>query len=319
MGPPKPILRQPMMNRVLLALVPLAVWAVYLYGWRILLLLTLTNAVGFLTEWLFCRTWKQPVSTAVFVTATLLVFGLPASAPMGMAVLGTVFALVFGKMAFGGFGRNVFNPALTGRAFLYLSFGAVMTAQWAIPFSGFPAGLAAWAPDAITHATPGMLLKSSADFPFTTLFFGFKPGTIGGSSPFLVLLGGLYLIVTRSANYRIPLAALAGFFLCHTIFWRFGLGKAGPPLQTALAGSFLIAMFFYATDPVSAAQTDWGRWIYGFMVGALSSVIGAFSVWPAGSMFAILLGNMFAPLLDWFIRQRSSAARSPSAQPLGGA
>jgi len=306
------------MNRVLLALLPLAVWSIYLYGWRILGILAAANAAGFITEWIFCRAWKQPVSTAVFVTATLLVFGLTPAAPIWMAVLGTVFALVFGKMAFGGFGRNIFNPALTGRAFLYLSFGAVMTAQWSVPFTVFPGGFSAWAPDAVTHATPGMLLKTGSDFSFSSLFFGLKSGTIGGSSPFLVLLGGLYLIATRTANYRIPIAALAGFFFFHTLLWKLGLGKAAHPVPTALAGSFLIAMFFYATDPVTAAQTDVGRWIYGFTVGALSSLIGTFSVWPAGSMFAILLGNMFAPLVDWIVRQRASPPRAAPIQPVGG-
>lgn len=312
------ILRQPMMTRVLIGLLPLAVWAVRLYGWRIVVMLALANATGFLTEWLFCRAWKQPVSSAVFVTATLLVFGLTPAAPLWMAVLGTLFALVFGKMAFGGFGRNVFNPALTGRAFLYLSFGAVMTARWSVPFSGALEAFTQWAPDAVTHATPGMLLKSGTDISLSTLFFGLKPGTIGGCSPFLAILGGLYLIATRTANYRIPLAALVGFFLVHTLFWKLGLGKAAHPAMTAMAGSFLVAIFFYATDPVSAAQTEPGRWIYGFLVGALSSVIGSFSVWPAGSMFAILLANMFAPLLDWVIRQRATPKAPASAGSLTG-
>jgi len=310
---PPLILRQKLMSRVLLALAPLAAAAVYFFGWRVVLLLACANAAGFLTEYLFCRAWKQPVSAAVFVTSSLLVFSLPPPIPIWMAIAGTVFGVLFGKMAFGGFGRNVFNPALTGRAFLYLCFGAHMTGRWSLPVEGPFGGFAAYAPDAVTAATPGMLLKTGALFPLADLVFGRTAGTIGGTSALLALAGGLYLLITRTANWRIPVAGTLGFLAAQTLFWKLGAARAADPLHALLAGSFLVGILFYATDPVSAAQTQPGRWLYGAAVGILSSVIGVFSVWPAGTMFAILLANMFAPLADHAIRTRRtppSPARS---------
>ena len=316
MNPPKPIQWQKLMIRVLLGLLPLTVAGVYFFGWRVLHMLAWANAAGFLTEYAFCRAWKQPVSSAVFVTATLLVFSLPPPIPIWMAVAGVVFAVVFGKMAFGGFGRNVFNPALTGRAFLYLCFGAQMTAQWSPAFVGPAGGFAAYAPDALTAATPGMLLKTGGLFPLADLFLGRTAGTIGGTSALLAILGGLYLIATRTANFRIPLAGILGFLAVQTLFWKLGAAKAADPLHAMLAGSFMVGIFFYATDPVSSAQTQPGRWLFGAAVGILSSVIGVFSAWPAGTMFAILLANMFAPITDHGIRLWQ--ARRPAAPPSGG-
>ena len=317
-GPVKLILWQKIMLRVLAGLVPLVVAAVYFFGWRVLVMLALANAAGFLAEYAFCRPWKQPVSSAVFVTATLLVLSLPPPLPHWMAVAGVVFAVVFGKMAFGGFGRNVFNPALTGRAFLYLCFGSQMTAQWNPAFAGLPGGFAAYASDAITTATPGMLLKTGQSFPLADLFWGNSAGTLGGTSAVLAILGGLFLLATRTANWRIPLAGILGFLALQTLFWKLGAAKAADPIHAMLAGSFLVGIFFYATDPVSAAQTEPGRWLFGFLIGALSSVIGVFSAWPAGTMFAILLANMFAPITDLLIKQRQAAPAPAAAPPPGG-
>lgn len=306
-SPVKLILWQKLMLRVLAGLVPLVVAAVYFFGWRVLVMLALANAAAFLAEYAFCRPWRQPVSSAVFVTATLLVLSLPPPLPHWMAVAGAVFAVVFGKMAFGGFGRNVFNPALTGRAFLYLCFGAPMTAAWNPAFAGLPGGFAAYAPDAITSATPGMLLKQGEIFSLGDLFWGNASGTLGGTSAVLAIVGGLYLVATRTANWRIPLASILAFLAVHTLSWQLGAAKAADPVHAILAGSFLVGVFFYATDPVSAAQTDSGRWIYGALVGALSSLIGVFSAWPAGTMFAILLANMFAPIIDLGLKRKAGA------------
>jgi Na+-transporting NADH:ubiquinone oxidoreductase subunit B len=317
----KLILWQKNMIRVLLGTLPLALSAIYFFGWRVLAMLAAANAAGFLAEYAFCRPWKQPVSSAVFVTATLLVLSVTPALPLWMAVAGVVFAVVFGKMTFGGFGRNVFNPALTGRAFLYICFGAPMTALWFPAFSGLLGGLASYAPpfDAITTATPGMLLKSGQMFPLADLFFGRTSGTIGGTSAVLALAGGLYLLITRTANFRIPVSGILGFLLMQTLLWKMGVPRAADPLHAMLAGSFLVGIFFYATDPVSASQTDPGRWLFGALVGILSSLIGIFSVWPAGTMFAILLANMFAPITDHAIRQWQAARRAtPAPAPPAG-
>jgi len=225
-----------------------------------------------------------------------------------MALVGVVFGAFFGKMIFGGFGRNVFNPALTGRAFIYISFGAAMTARWTLPFREGAGGFARWAntaPDAITQATPGVLLKSShaGNFGLAEMLLGIEPGVIGGTGAVLTLLCGLCIVWKKAANYRIVAGGIAGFLVAQTAAWLAGASKAADPGSALISGSFLFGIFFYATDPVSASQTDAGRWVYGALVGVLSSVISVFSIWPAGTMFAVLLGNLFAPLLDMGARR----------------
>ena len=291
------------MNHVLVGLVPIGLAAIYFFGWRVLLLLAVANAVGFATEYAFVRQGKQPVTSAVFVSCTLFVFSLPPLLPLWMVAVGSVFGITFGKMVFGGFGRNVFNPALVGRAFLYISFGGPMTAQWTEPFRGGFGGFARYASDAITGATPGMLLKTGTEFSLWDLFLGASAGTIGGTSAGLAILGGLYLVWRKAANFRIVVAGIGGFLLMQGILWQAGVPKAAAPLPTVLAGSFLIGIFFYATEPVSASRLDAGRWIYGAFIGVMSSLIAVFSVWSAGTMFAILLANMLAPIMDYGLKQ----------------
>ncbi len=295
--------RQPPMERVLLALVPLLIASVYLFGWRTLVMLAVVNAAAFATEAIFCRTWKQPVSEAVFVTGTLYTLSLTPTLPYWMAVVGIVFALVFGKMVFGGFGKNIFNPALTGRAFVYICFGGYMTASWFEPVEGLLGGLAAYAPapDAITQATPGMVLKEGVAVSLWPLFAGRISGTIGGTSALLAILGGAYLLWKKTANYRIVTSCFAGYLAMQTVLWVTGASIVDP-LHGILAGSFVVGAFFYATDPVSASQTNEGRWLYGAFIGVMSSLITVFSAWPAGTMFSILLANMFAPIMDYGIR-----------------
>ncbi|MBM4147817.1 MAG: RnfABCDGE type electron transport complex subunit D [Lentisphaerae bacterium] len=298
------------MKRVLLALTPIVLASIHFFGWRVLVMLAIACAAGFLTEYAFVRRWGQSVSSAVFVTCFLYVLSLPPNLPMWMVAVGIVVAVLFGKMVFGGFGRNVFNPALTGRAFLYASFGGHMTASWVEPVGGPAGGWGAYAADAVTRATPGMLMKDGVAQDIVPLLTGATSGTVGGTTALLAILGGLYLVWTKAANYRIVVSAWAAFFVTQTALWLAGVQGAGDPLHTALGGSIAIGLFFYATDPVSAAQTNPGRWIYGAFIGAMSPVISVFSAWPAGTMFAILLANMFAPITDHAIRAVQKKGRA---------
>ncbi len=320
------------MKMVLFACAPLALEAVYCFGWRAAAMMLAVAAAAYATEACFTRQWKEPVSSAVFVSAVLYTFSLPPGLPFWMAVVGIVFGIVFGKMVYGGFGRNAFNPALTGRAFIYVSFGNYMTAQWIRPWLGVFGGFAHWGwpaasapPDALTTATPGMLLKlapealaahgvSASDLSFRALALGHAPGVIGGGSAALTLLCGLFLLWKKTASHRIVLGGFLGFAAAQTLCWAFGWGHAVDPLRAALGGSLLIGLFFYATDPVTASQTNPGRWIYGGFIGAMSSLISTFSAWPAGTMFAILLANMFVPLLDLAVRA-AQARQGKAASP----
>jgi len=318
------------MKRMLYALTPIMVSAVYFFGWRALIMLIVVNAAAFISEYAFARQYQQPVTSAVFVTGCLFTLSLPPQLPLWMAIVGIVFAVVFGKMVFGGFGKNVFNPALTGRAFIYISFGDYMTARsWVHPLCpphGGPfGGLLAYAnqaPDAVTQATPGAWLSlvragqalplnvEPAHFAWPNLLLGNTAGCIGGTSAVLVLLGGLYLIRTKAANYRIVVAALLGYLTMQGALFLAGVPAAANPLQTVLAGSILFGVFFYATDPVSACKTNVGRWLYGAFIGVMSSLITVFSVWPAGTMFAILLANMFGPITDYAINSYKNRKRA---------
>ena len=303
---------QPPMRRVLIGLAPAALFSIYLFGWHSLLTLAVVCLFGWLTEHLYLRQYKEPASSAVFVTCFIFVLSLPPNLPLWIAVVGIVFGVLFGKMVFGGFGRNVFNPAMVGRAFIYISFARQMTAQWFEPFGGFPGGFGAFAPDAVTQATP-LAVTAGESVSWLNLFLGNVSGSMGETSALLLLAGGLYLVWTKTASYRIVVGTFAGFLVMQAALWLAGVPKAADPLTALLSGSVMMGAFFVATDPVSASQTNPGRWVYGAFVGVMIVLIRVFSVWAEGTMFAVLLGNMMAPIMDYAIRQSKSKGKGEAA------
>jgi Na+-transporting NADH:ubiquinone oxidoreductase subunit B len=296
-------------RQVLAALAPVTLASIYFFGWRCLVVLALVNLFGFLTEHLFLRVYKEPVSSAVFVTNFLFALCLPPGLPYWMAALGIVFGVLFGKMVFGGFGRNVFNPAMVGRGFLYVSFGVQMTSAWRTPLAVFPAGLARFGADAVSAATPLARLAAGGAVSWQSLLVGNVAGSAGETSALLLLLGGLYIVWKKAASYRIVVSAFLGFLVMQGILWLAGVPRAADPAHALLAGSFMMGAFFIITDPISASQTNPGRWIYGAFFGAMVVVIRTFSLWPAAVMFATLLANMFAPILDAAVRGVQQRAR----------
>jgi Na+-transporting NADH:ubiquinone oxidoreductase subunit B len=312
---PKLIQWQLPMKRVLYALIPAVIASIYFYGWRALVILATVNIVGFLTEFIFLRRRKEPATSAVFVSSFILALSLPPTIPYWMAALGALVGILFGKMAFGGFGKNVFNPAMVGRAFLYISFGGHLTASWANPFVGFPGGFARYqaaAADIIGQATPLVQMgKGLGQTPWLELFLGAVPGSLGETSAILLILGGLYIVWKKAAAWQIVVGGFAGFLVTQTVFWLTGLSAAGNPLYALFAGSFIFGVFFVITEPVSASQTtNPGRWIYGIFFGIMVIVIRTFSAWPEAVMFATLLANMFAPLLDYWMKQRKQKRKT---------
>jgi Na+-transporting NADH:ubiquinone oxidoreductase subunit B len=290
---------------------PVIAASVYFFGWRSLVVLSIVCAAGFLTEFIFLKaTYREPVSSAVFVSSFLFALSLPPTIPLWMAAIGIVFGILFGKMVFGGFGRNIFNPALVGRAFIYISFGAPMTAAWTDNIGGAAGGFARFSADAITQATPMMDLSRGVHVSRLSMLLGNEAGCLGETSAILLLLGGIYITWKKFANWRIVLSVFAGMLALQTALWAGGVPGAFDPLSAVLGGGFMMGAWFMATDPVSAAQTNGGRWIFGILVGALTALIRTFSIWPEGMMFAILLGNMFAPIIDYYIK----AARSRGAE-----
>ncbi len=309
------IMKQKPMIQVLYALAPLCVAAVYFFGWRFLLVLAVVNAAGVLSEYLFTRRLGQPVTSAVFVTSFIYALSLPPTIPLWIAVVGIVFGVVFGKMVFGGFGRNVFNPAVSARAFIYISFGVPMTSGFTPAFQGFPGGFAQWggALDAVTKATPMRLITEGEILPKLQLFLGNHAGSFGETSALLILAGGLFLLFKKTAAYQIVFGGLLGFVILQSAFFWGGITPMDP-LAGLITGSVLFGIFFMATDPISASQTTSpGRWIYGFVIGALTSLIRTFSVWPEGFTFALLISNMFAPLTDHIIKDLQKSKKKKKA------
>ena len=310
---PKPVKKKRLIKwqkpnvNVMYALIPATIASIYFFGWRSLLMLAVICVAGFLTEFVFLKAYyKEPVSSAVFVSCFLFTLSLPPTLPLWIAVVGIVFGIAFGKMVFGGFGRNIFNPALTGRTFIYISFGGPMTAAWVSHIGGGAGGFVQYAADAVTQATPMIQLAQGLDVSRITMLLGNEAGCLGETSALLLLLGGIYITYRKYANWRIVLSTFLGMLVLQTVFWALNTGSALDPLSAIIGGGFMMGVWFMTTDPVSASQTNTGRWIYGSFIGAVTVLIRTFAIWSGGMMFAILLGNMFAPIIDYYVKQAKS-------------
>jgi len=290
------ILKQKMMNKVLYALIPIILFSIFLFGWRVLAIILISNLFAFLTEFLFIRKKKfGKVSMAVFVTGTLLALTLPPTIPFWMVAVGAIIAICFGKMVFGGFGMNVFNPAIVGRTFIYISFPNAMPMQWLKPFTKFPGGFSYWQNNGlITSATPMIEYGNTnkiTDLP--QLFLGTISGSMGETSAILILLAGIYLIITKTAKWQPILSVLVSFAIFTFLFYRIN------PLQFMLSGGLMFGAIFMITDPVSMPKNKMAIWLYGILVGFLTVLIRKFSLFTEGFMFALLLGNTFMPIIEF--------------------
>lgn len=296
-------LKQKLMTRVLISLLPVLLLSVYFFGLRTLVLLLIVTITGILCEYGIMRLIdgeKAKVSEALFVTCLLFTLTLPPSVPFWIAAVGIAFGVVFGKCVFGGFGKNIFNPALVGRCLIYVSFPAHMTIAWAEPYTGLLGGLTRWSSgiDAMTSATPMILLnKEGIVTNYLHLFLGNVSGSLGETSALLILLAAIYLIITKTASWKIIVSCLASFTLLASILYWTGL-IAADPLFSILSGGFLFAAVFMATDPVSAPKQEVSKFIYGALIGIVAIIIRAFALFTEGVMFAILIVNAFVPLID---------------------
>jgi len=245
------------------------------------------------------------------VTGLLFSLTLPPDIPLWQVAAGISFGLIFAKEVFGGVGRNFMNPALASRAFIYFAYPAQMT------------GDAIWtAVDGITSATPLAQLAAaqpgevmnSLNVTFAQTFLGTIPGSLGETSTLACLIGAAILLVTRVAPWRVMASTLIGALLCGSFYYFSGSDVnplwAVPPLWHLALGGFAFGLVFMATDPVSAAHTLPGQWIYGLLVGVLAIMIRVSNpAFPEGIMLAILLGNVLAPLIDYFFIQANIKRR----------
>ncbi len=325
------------MQRVLHALLPLAVVSVYWFGWRVLALVALSCLCASLSEWAMLPPKPGKISQAVWVTGALYGLSLPPTTPFWIAAVGAVVAVIFGKMAFGGFGKNIFNPAVVGRAFVFVCFPTEMTARFVPAFRGFPGGLTRWdfssqshppawlteaglsLTDAVTAATPmwarrdhgvetGLLDLASGGirgiFEQAGQSSVLAAGSAGETCALAILLGAVYLLWTKTAQYRLMTGALVGAVAVN-LFLRHALGlEAVPPLGvTLLSGGLLYAAVFMVTDPISAPKLPLSMWLYGLFIGGMIVFFRFKAVFAGGVGFAILLGNMLAPSLDLWIKR----------------
>jgi len=293
--------QKPMVS-VLMATVPCMLHAVYRFGWRALAVLGTSVLAACCAEWLFTSRRKEPVSSAALVTAVLLTLSLPPTIPLWIVVIGAAVGIVFGKEVFGGFGRNIYNPALVGRCFIYVCFPVAMTGRWAQAASGWPGGFGRWATktiDAVTSATPLDAFAHGNMVGHLDLLLGNRTGCLGETGTIAILLGATILLARRAADWRLMVGPVLGMIGLGGIFRLAGVHGVPNPFWNLLAGGLLFAAVFMTTEPVSAARTRPGRWIFGIAVGCLTILIRAFGAFPCGVMFAILLMNTFNPAIDY--------------------
>lgn len=293
---------------VVFAAVPSALAGIYFFGWRGLLLIIISYTVGLGVELAFAYVRKDEISEGAFVTCILYPLTLPPDLPLWMVALGIFIGTLFGKEVFGGTGHNVFNPALVGRMFVYICFPVAMTWNWIYPMSG-PGGflnfsgdtLTAASPyaDAVSAATPLATFKLSGELvPLSDLFWGNVSGSLGETSAILIIAGGIFLVVTGVADWRIPLSYLGSVAIFSVLFHEIDSVKFAPAGFQLLSGGLLFGAFFMATDPVTSPFTKGGRWLHGIICGLLTILIRGLSGYAEGVMFAILFMNIFASMID---------------------
>jgi Na+-transporting NADH:ubiquinone oxidoreductase subunit B len=269
-----------------------------------------TFIVGAFWEVLFATQRGHEINEGFFVTSILFSLTLPASIPLWQVAVGISFGIVIGKEIFGGTGKNFLNPALTGRAFLYFAYPAQLSgdAVWTAVdgFSGATAlGIAA------LNGMEGVL---ASGMTWTDAFLGKMQGSMGETSTLAVFIGGFFLLLTRTAAWRIVLGVFMGMVGMSLLFN--GIGSDTNPMFSMpwywhlVLGGFAFGMMFMATDPVSASMTNTGKWFYGGLIGVMAVLIRVINpAFPEGIMLAILFANLFAPLIDWFVVQANIKRR----------
>lgn len=291
------------MSFVVVALLPSVAAAVYLWGLRVILVILVSYACGGLVEVAFAIIRKKEIHEGFLITGLIFPLILPPTVPLWIVAVGIIFGVLFGKEVFGGVGRNIFNPAIVGRIFVSVAFPTIMTTNWAVPFSGGPGGFFAYQNvDAVTQATPLALFKSEHLLTsWANLLFGQSAGCIGETFRIGLIIGGIFLVLTRIIDWRTPLSYLATvavfpFFSNHLFHTSFA-----PSLFQLLSGGLLLGAIFMATDPVTSPFTKQGRWTAGILLGMLTVLIRGLSGYVEGVMFAMLMVNAVSPLIDTLV------------------
>ena len=302
-------------------------WELMLYGFlAILPCVIVTYAVGLGIEFAFAQWRGEEIQEGFLVTGLMIPLILPVDTPVWMVAVATAFAVIFAKEVFGGTGYNIFNVALVARAFLFFAYPAQMSGDSVFVSHGSMLGVGDALADGFSCATPlGQIASATGgDFALQGIngasisawdaFLGLIPGSFGETSVLCILIGAAVLLLTRVASWRIMLSVVLGGLamgwlanVCATPTYP---ASYLSPLDQLLYGGFAFAAVFMATDPVTAARTRKGQYVYGFLIGVIAVLIRTYNVgYPEGAMLAVLLMNAFAPLIDYFVVQANIRRR----------
>ncbi len=283
------------------------------FGAKLVLpILAVSYAVGLGVEFIFATVNRHSVAEGFLVSGMLIPLIVPATIPLWQVALATAFSVVIGKEIFGGTGMNILNPALTARAFLFFAYPRQMAGTiWTdlgdkIAVDGYTGATV------LDLAANGGAEAVSAQYSFADMFFGYIPGSIGETSALACLIGAVILLGTGVASWRIMLSMLLGGLAMSGLAEAMGVNYFGSEnfYYHLAAGGFAFGLVFMATDPVSAAHTDTGKWIYGFFAGSIAILVRIVNpAYPEGVMLAILLANVLAPLFDYFVVEANKKRR----------
>jgi len=280
-------------------------WATFFYGFlKLLPIIVVSYVVGLGIEFAFAQMRGHEVNEGFLVSGILIPMIVPPDIPLWMVAIATAFAVVIGKEVFGGTGMNILNPALTARAFLFFAYPQDMSGD-----KVWISGLKDWQgplPDGFSGATPlgDLMVGSEPSYSIMESFIGMIPGSVGETSTIAILIGALILLATGIGSWRIMLSVFAGGYLMGLLFNLWGANAyMDLPAHYHLAlGGFAFGAVFMATDPVTAAQTNKGKYIYGFLIGLFAVLVRVVNpAYPEGMMLAILFMNVFAPLIDHYV------------------
>ena len=279
----------------------------FFYGlWKVLPMIIVSYVVGLGIEFAVAQMKGHEINEGFLVSGLLIPMIMPVEAPLWMVALSTAFAVIIGKEIFGGTGMNIWNPALLARAFFFFSYPSMI--------SGDKVWIAGDTADAISQATPlaQMALGQPLTYSTADMFWGFIPGSVGETSAFCILIGAVLLLLTNVASWRTMISVFVGGYLMALIFQPISGVEA---YQQLLMGGFAFGAVFMATDPVTSAQNNTGKYVYGLLIGAMAVIIRCINPgYPEGMMLAILLMNTFAPLIDWFVVQANIKRRLKRAK-----
>jgi electron transport complex protein RnfD len=308
------------MRLVIIALLPSALFSIYMFGLRALFTIVLSVGSAVVFEALWQKILRKPITTgdlSAILTGLLLALNLPSTSPWWMVCVGSFFAVIVAKQFYGGLGYNIFNPALVGRVVLLVAFPVQMTAQWVSP--------GAWGAGAVTTATPlgkvreALISTGHIDVHLTRqeiidLLIGNRAGSLGEVSVVLLLAGGIFLIAKKIITWHTPAAFIGTVWVMTDIFHAVNPARYADPSFHVITGGLFLGALFMATDYVTSPLTPWGKIIFGIGCGVVTVVIRLFGAYPEWVSFAILLMNAFTPLIDRYVQPSVFGARRAKAR-----